>query len=290
MTRHPKHKSAGRRLRSLYLWHRWIGLTAAAFVIVLSLTGLALNHTGEMALDSRYVESPALLDWYGIRAPDEVTAFRAGPLTIASIGRQVYVDNVLLPNIEPPLAGAVQLDEFVVVALADSLLLLTRAGELVERLGSVAGIPADILSVGVTPDQRLVLQTASGYQATDAGLIDWKRTAPAEVAWSAPVQPEPALVSALQQRYRGTGLSVERVMLDLHSGRILGAWGVWLMDGAAIVFLLLAFSGIWLWGRRRASARAHQRHIRAGGKPQARGQSASPPEVPHAQQGQQTKQ
>jgi len=266
MTRHPKQKSAGRRLRSLYLWHRWIGLTAAAFVIVLSLTGLALNHTGEMALDSRYVDSPVLLDWYGIRAPDDVTAFRAGPLTIASIGRQVYVDNVLLPNIEPPLAGAVKLDEFVVVALADSLLLLTHSGELVERLGSVAGTPAEIQSVGVTPDQRLVLQTATGYRATDAGLIDWKRTAPADVAWSAPVQPAPALVSALQQRYRGTGLSVERVMLDLHSGRILGAWGVWLMDGAAIVFLLLTASGLWLWGRRRASARAHRRHIRADGK------------------------
>jgi uncharacterized iron-regulated membrane protein len=33
------------------------------------------------------------------------------------------------------------------------------------------------------------------------------------------------------------------------------------MDAAAILFLLLSASGVWLWARRRASARAHQRKI-----------------------------
>ncbi|MDX1696691.1 MAG: hypothetical protein R3308_00300, partial [Thiohalobacterales bacterium] len=89
MTRRHKNKTAARRLRSLYLWHRWIGLTAAAFVIVLALTGLVLNHTTELALDSRHVQSTALLDWYGITAPDDIAVFRAGPVTIASIGRQI---------------------------------------------------------------------------------------------------------------------------------------------------------------------------------------------------------
>ena len=39
MTRHKPNKRA-RLLRSLYMWHRWLGLAAAAFVIVLSITGL----------------------------------------------------------------------------------------------------------------------------------------------------------------------------------------------------------------------------------------------------------
>ena len=269
MTRHPRHKSFGRQLRSLYLWHRWIGLTAAAFVVLLSLTGLALNHTTEMSLDSTYVQSPALLDWYGIRAPDDIAAYRAGPLTVASIGRRIYVDSVPLPNIEPPLAGAVNLDEFVIVALTDSLLLLTRSGELVEQLGRVAGIPADIHSLGVTPDNRLVLLAADGYHITDSAFINWTKTVQPDATWSVPVTPAQELVSALQQQYRGTGLSVERVLLDLHSGRIFGTWGVWLMDGAAIVLLLLAASGLWLWGRRRASARAHRRRQSKHGRQDA---------------------
>jgi uncharacterized iron-regulated membrane protein len=72
----------------------------------------------------------------------------------------------------------------------------------------------------------------------------------------------------LQRSYRGIGLSAERVMLDLHSGRILGRAGVYLVDAAAIVFLLLAVSGTWLWARRQASIRAHRRKTRmtAAGK------------------------
>jgi hypothetical protein len=272
LTRHPRHTSFGRQLHSLYIWHRWIGLSAAAFVILLALTGLALNHTGEMALDRTFITSPALLDWYGIRAPDDISAYHAGPLTVASIGRQVYVDSVRLSHIEPPLAGAVYLDGIIVVALTDSLLLLTGSGELLERLDPVAGVPAGIQSVGVAPDNRLVVQTADGYHTTDSTMISWKIMTPqTNVTWSVPITPTPALVSDLQQRYRGSGLSMERIMLDLHSGRILGTWGVYLMDGAAIVFLLLAASGIWLWGRRRASARAHRRRTgKHGGLPAER--------------------
>ncbi len=45
MTRHPKARSRAKLLRSLYVWHRYLGLSAALFVILLSATGLALNHT-----------------------------------------------------------------------------------------------------------------------------------------------------------------------------------------------------------------------------------------------------
>ena len=51
-------------------------------------------------------------------------------------------------------------------------------------------------------------------------------------------------------------------MLDLHSGRILGSWGVYLVDAAAILFMLLAITGVWLWGKRRASAQQHRQHLR----------------------------
>ena len=51
--------------------------------------------------------------------------------------------------------------------------------------------------------------------------------------------------------YRGNGLKLERVILDLHSGRIFGDYGVYLMDAAAIALLWLSFSGLWVWNSRR---------------------------------------
>lgn len=262
MTRGNKTKPAARLLRSLYIWHRWIGLASAAFVILLALTGLALNHTGALALDGKYVQSPAVLDWYGIRAPDDVASYVAGPLTISSIGRQIYVDTARQADFDAPLAGAVLYGEFIVVATTDKLSLLTRSGELVEQLGSAAGVPANIRALGVTADERLVLQAGQDYYATNVAFVDWEKIDRPAAKWAHPTAPDAALVADLQQNYRGTGLSLERLMLDLHSGRILGEWGVYLVDGAAIAFLVLAASGMWLWGKRRASARAHRRRNR----------------------------
>ncbi len=51
--------------------------------------------------------------------------------------------------------------------------------------------------------------------------------------------------------YRGKGLSLERLLLDLHSGRLLGNAGVYIVDVAALLFIFLALSGSWMWWRRR---------------------------------------
>jgi uncharacterized iron-regulated membrane protein len=47
------------------------------------------------------------------------------------------------------------------------------------------------------------------------------------------------------QTYRRGGLPLERVILDLHSGRIVGDWGVYVVDGAALLFLALVITGMW---------------------------------------------
>ena len=47
--------------------------------------------------------------------------------------------------------------------------------------------------------------------------------------------------------YLANILTLERVLLDLHSGRIMGAVGPWIMDAAAILLLVLALTGIWMW-------------------------------------------
>ena len=52
--------------------------------------------------------------------------------------------------------------------------------------------------------------------------------------------------------YRGRGLSMEKLILDVHSGRILGRFGVILVDLAAVLFLLLSITGTWIWIRRKS--------------------------------------
>ena len=261
MTRSHKNRSPAKLLRSLYIWHRYIGLAAAIFVIVLTLTGLLLNHTDEIGLDSTAITSPLLLDWYGIHAPDDIRAFDTGVLTVAELGGQLYIDNTRLPNVEGKLAGAVVFNDLVVAATGTQLILLTPAGELVERMDRSAGVPSGIQAIGISASGLPVIRTDNGNYQSDTGLMKWTGADGITASWATATTLDAASRLVLDKAWRGNGLSLERVMLDLHSGRIFGQWGVYLMDAAAILFLLLSVSGVWLWFRRRASARAHQRKI-----------------------------
>ncbi len=230
-------------------------------MIVLAVTGMLLNHTGEIGLDTKHVSSPALLDWYGIQAPDNIRAFAAGSLSIAELDGQWYINNARLAYIEGTLTGAVAYRDMVLASSATQLVLLTTTGELLEPLGRPAGIAGDIQAVGTDNAGLPVLRTRQGDFRSDADLLQWSRAPLADVRWAMPATLDEADRASLAQAWRGNGLPLERVVLDLHSGRILGPWGVYLMDAAAILFLVLAVSGVWLWSRRRASARAHQRKI-----------------------------
>ena len=272
MTRHPRKKSPAKLLRSLYIWHRYIGLGAAALVIVLSVTGLALNHTEQLGLDSTHVRSNLLLDWYGVHAPKHMSSYSAGPHTITAAGQHVYWNSTELPGVQTPLIGAIDYAGLVVVAVPGKLLLFTHGGELIEQLDGAAGVPAGMQAIGLTPDDGLAIHAAHGYYRTNADFLEWHETDSLEASWASAGQPSQQLARAVQAAYRGTGLSLERVMLDIHSGRILGNWGVYLVDAAAVLFLLLALSGVWLWTRRRRSAREHQRAIEARRRDAAHGE------------------
>ena len=262
MTRKHPTRARARLLRSLYIWHRYIGLAAALFVIVLAATGLLLNHIGVLGLDSVQVSSAALLDWYGVHAPEHVTAYRAGPRTVMDAGGKLYLDQGRLPDAEGPLRGAVEYGDLLVIATDRQLLLLTPAGELVERLDSASGVPAGILGVGLARGGELAVRTAHGDYLTDDTFSDWTVADSADARWAATTTLTEPQRQSLNRAYRGNGLPLERVLLDIHSGRILGSAGIYVMDGAALLFLLLAMSGVWLWIKRLVSARAHREKSR----------------------------
>ena len=46
-------------------------------------------------------------------------------------------------------------------------------------------------------------------------------------------------------------INLERFLLDAHSGRVFGKYGIYVIDVAAILLLILSITGIWLWVVRR---------------------------------------
>ena len=244
--------------QTVFLWHRRIGLVALVLVIIIAVTGIMLNHTERFELDKTYVGSALILNWYGLEPKGEPLSYAANGHTISQWQQQIFFDDKVTTSSEQSLHGVIGSDRFIALAFDNELLLLSDQGEVIEHIPASFG---KIQRLG-NKDNRLVIETINRhYYQADANIIDWRTIKKEGIVWSEPAEINNALRKALLQGYRGKGLSLERVILDMHSGRIFGRYGVYVMDAAAIALLWLSLSGLWVWWRRQQKQKS-KRHYR----------------------------
>ncbi|MCH2357236.1 MAG: PepSY domain-containing protein [Pseudomonadales bacterium] len=241
------------KLQSLLRLHRRIGIVSALFVILLSFSGLILHHSPALNLDNQFISSSRLLSWYEIEVPTIKIQYRAGQHGVRLIAEAIYFDSDRLPGSFSDLKGFVATEFGYVAATSNQLLLLTDTGEVIEVLGRVNLLPTGISRIGRDAAGRLVLQTAMGIIDADLDGLRWTpSTSPAsELSWSDSTAPQAQLSARIRADYAASLVSWERLLLDIHSGRILGSLGVVLVDLMALLFMLMAASGVWIWSRRR---------------------------------------
>lgn len=222
----------------------------AVVVILLALTGLALNHDEDFEFLKGTVRWEAVLNLYGLEPDGDWLHFEAGPHSCASVERGVYLDGRYLTATETPLVGVVLFQRFVAIASADRLLLVdpepAEAGELpviIDQMDS-ASLPGAIIRVGRDTRQQLVVETGAGRFRASDDLLDWHSLEGSDVAWSEASEPDANQRAEILREFRGEGLPRSRVIADLHSGRIFGRFGPLLMDASAVILLLLVITGI----------------------------------------------
>ncbi|MBI2993882.1 MAG: PepSY domain-containing protein [Gammaproteobacteria bacterium] len=231
-------------------WHRVAGIVIAVFVLLLCVTGFMLNHTDALALRDRNLASEWLLDWYGIEPRTAPVAFAAGSHWVTRIGERVYLDRREIADSAMALVGAVSYQDEIVAAVDSRLMILANTGETIEILDGATGVPAGIRAIGTGPGGRIVIDAAHGKYSAELDASAWNEGKFADAVWAAPGQPPEDLIADLLEAYRGRGLSLERVLFDLHSGRFFGSIGVWIVDLIGLVLIFLTASGVWIWLRR----------------------------------------
>lgn len=250
VARKKKKTSTMRRL------HRPLGAGAAIFVIFMVLSGIGINHSDRLGLNQRHLSQPFLLNWYGLKGPEEIHGFAVGNNWLSFAGSQLYLNDIRVETISNGV-GAVALGDLLVAAGSDELLLLNQAGQLIER--SPWGPPgADVIeSIGVFADRTVVVQSANQLWVADAELLNWQPAEETNTAprWSSSETVPLNLREAVTQQYRGDGPSLERVLLDFHSGRIFGSIGLLVYDLLALAVGFLAISGVILWLRGRRNGK-----------------------------------
>lgn len=238
------------RLRPfLWRWHKRVGVVAAAVVVMVAITGLLLNHTSELELGKQSVRWDWMLSHYGYQRP-QLTSYQVDGHWVSGDGSgTVYLDTGSVAQCRDDLVGAVRTERLLVVACRSELLLLDHAGGVIEKLGRTYGMPTPIDQLGLCQGEVCLAISGRVIQA-DFDRLLWTPVDHA-VVWSQPGLLPKDIRRPLVDDQLKTLLSWERVMLDLHSGRIVGSVGVWLVDLCALLLLFLSLSGFVLWYQRR---------------------------------------
>lgn len=232
-------------------WHGRIGVAAAVFFVFLATTGIILNHTAKLQLTAYRIHAPWLARWYGLKTEHPTQGFtEKEKLLVAANGAWLLNDKLIAENVPQPV-GMVESVGILYVATAEKLYLYSADGLLIEKF-SGSSLPAlPVIRIGAA-QSVLMLQTASGvYSSTDG--LNWKTASPGGVRWSQAVA-IPASAQARIEEQLSPGISAETLLLDIHSGRIFGAWGTLFVDIAALVLIVLAISGGVVFFR------SHRRH------------------------------
>lgn len=229
--------------------HRSLGGFVFLFLIVFSVSGLLLNHTEQLQLDKCFIKSSWLLKHYQIDYAEADHVFTARDIVISQFGELIFIDTEPVATLYQPLRGVVSIDEMLLLATEQGITLLTLSGELIESMGAELGIPETIQSIGLSQGQ-VIVKTAKGVWQSNSALQDWQIIISNDIKWSAEAVMPQAIQLKLADYFQGKGISLEKIILDIHNGHIIKNLGVWLSDIAAILIIFLSITGLVLWFKR----------------------------------------
>jgi len=213
---------------------------------------MILNHTVDLDLSKSHTSAPWIQKRYGMNLEGDPEAYGlGGKAYAASWDGRIFHRSAIIDD-SAPLVGAVPLRDGTAVVTASTVHYYGLDGELIETMGA-ATLPATPISrAGRTRDLTLVFETPSGTFTSDENLLSFA-TSPEdqETDWSIIVTPSESDRKTWKTAFSGDGVPLDRVILDIHSGRFFGTIGKWIYDITVIGVLILSATGFVLFLRTR---------------------------------------
>ncbi len=231
-------------------WHRRIGLTIMLMVLLLVATGILLNHSPDLKLGKKRLHADWLLNWYGIASAAPIGFLLDERWLIQPGNDQLFFDQRLVGDCPAPLSGAASHQSMLLALCRDVLLILDAHGELIERYDSVQGLPTGLKYLQAD-DERILLGSDQDILSFDINSLAVVPASPSGQGWSQPAEVPTAMYDAIASQAELPGITLEKLLLDIHSGRILGTFGVILVDLVGIALAVLALTGGWAWFSKR---------------------------------------
>jgi len=243
-------KKQSKKRHSLHRWHRYLGLFAGIFTLWITLSGIALNHSAELAFDQRHTPSSWGLTRNSIKA-SAITTYKSADRWISQLNERIYLDIQEITVSNDLLIGAANLQQMQLIATTRSLWLFDDSGQLIEQIDWSLMLPAAPTKLGITADKHLAIQVIDHWYGSDESMLSWQPIPQQNIQIVQPAKPPQAIIQQLLDDYNGKSTTYEQLLLNLHTGRILGEYGVYLIDLIALILATLALSGFTVWLKRR---------------------------------------
>ena len=242
--------SAKKSFFKLLLLHRRIGLVVVWLVLWLATTGILLNHSHDLNLDEIPLKSAWLQKLYGLESEPPAMAYPLGQGWLLALPGAYYLEGRVISVDYGALVGGVKLKDASLLVTNESVVVFDQQGDVLEVQGAFHGLEGEFLQVGLHHDLP-ILKTSKGYYLASADLLEWTPffESHAEVNWSA-LKPTPeALLNEVRglERNDQPVVSLEKFVLDLHSGRLFGRLSWLFMDIFALLLIAGSISGFVIW-------------------------------------------
>ena len=238
----------------LHNWHRRIGLLAATFIVFLVITGIALQHSDDFSLNTQYLSNTWLLKYYGIK-PNPITTYQLGNQTISHAGETIYLSGKPIideiSSIHGAITNATDSNNEIIIATSNSLIVIDEIGNLIDEITTQDGLQESPIGIALSKNNTTVVRGINTYWESFGDFTSWKKLQGPHPFWAAPSITLPALRQVIESHDMSKQINLERFLLDAHSGRFFGKYGIYVIDIAAILLLILSVTGIWLWVVRR---------------------------------------
>ena len=225
-------------MRWIQRWHRRIGIFSALVLLLLTLTGLLLNHSDDFGLNqSKLSRAQASLFYAEQTAPSFGSYLPQG--WVYQLENSILLNSQLLQKCETGFVGAMWIARVLYIACENKLHVLDRDLRLIESLDARHAFPAPVSAIAAcenlclkSSDQGWTYDFHAGVFRKIESAVDWHKLKklPQNISAAAP-----------------SAFSWERLLLDIHAARFLGPIGVWVLDFFALLFIILSLSGIYLW-------------------------------------------
>lgn len=239
-------------LASIIRIHKIIGVCLALWLLVMVFTGILLNHSRDLNLDKKPIRSSFLLGIYGIKAPDSGQTFIINrDISLHLIEKNLFWNKQKIQNlflVEGSFLTAANTEEVLVYA-PGKLALFTLKGELIEIKKDSPIINA--LKIGVDQENNFYLKTSKEiFKCNSDFEIQIIPSEPQNIKWAISQPTDSLILKELHKQNEYKEINYERLLIDIHNGNIFGSLNKFLLDFLSIFFILLIFTGLYIWFRK----------------------------------------